>query len=176
MPPTQLAISNSPSIAGLLERVGELSGVVADDRIERGVDRGRDGAAVFARDRVEFMAERDRDARQFLGKDLAHSPLMGRVDDRPQQADRDRLDSAGPEVAGGRPNIVVFQRLDLVAHGIDPAAHLAGPAAGHEGRRKVDLDVEGALARRFAQGQDIGVAGVADQPGRGDLAFDQRIG
>ncbi len=105
-----------------------------------------------------------------------HPLLVLRVDDRPEQADRDRLDAGLLQVFRRRDHILLVQLLDLVAHGVDAAAHLAGAVARNVGRREVDLGIEGALARRFAQGEDVGMAGIADQAGRRDLALHQRIG
>ena len=144
--------------------------------MQRGIDRRRDHPAIFARDRVELVAERDRNARPFALDDLADAPLMRGVDDRPQEADGDRLDAALLQVAHGLDHVGLAERRPLVAQRIDPAAHLAGPVARHEGLRIVDEHRVGPLAGCLAQGQHVGVALVAQQPDRGDLALDQRVG
>ena len=144
--------------------------------MERGIDRRRDHPAIFARDRVELVAERDRNARPFALDDLADAPLMRGIDDRPQEADGDRLDAALLQVAHGLDHVGLAERRPLVAQRIDPAAHLAGPVARHEGLRIVDEHRVGPLARRLAQGQHVGVPGIADEADRRHLAFDQGVG
>jgi hypothetical protein len=99
-----------------------------------------------------------------------------RIDDGPEQADRDGLHAGLLQVFRGCHHVLLAQGLQLVAHRVDTPAHLAGTVARHVRRREVDLGIEGALARRFAQGEDVRVARIADQADRRHLAFDQGVG
>ena len=65
--------------------------VLLHQRLQRGVDDARRGAPVLAHDRVELVREREGHVRQRLGDQLADAQLVGGVDDRPEQADPDRL-------------------------------------------------------------------------------------
>ena len=146
------------------------------DAVQRGVDGGRDGAAVLARDRVERVAERHRHLGPERAHDLAHAALVRGVGHRPEQADGDGVHRAAPEMVHGRAHVVFRERRDLVAARVDPPAHLAGPVARHEGPGVVEPPVEGALARRLAQRQHVRVAMGADQPDRPGASLDQRVG
>ena len=122
------------------------------------------------------MAQGDRNLRPFGGKDLAHSQLMGGIDDRPQQADGDRLHVAALEIGDGIHDILFDQWLDFPPQSLDPAANLVSAVPRHIRRRIVDVYGESTLARGFADREYIGVTRVADQADRSCLALDQRIG
>ena len=69
--------------------------VVLHQRLQRGVDRRRGRPPVLADDRVQLVRERERHLRPLAREQLADAQLVLRVDDRPDQADRDRLGAAG---------------------------------------------------------------------------------
>ena len=94
----------------------------------------RRGAAVFAQRRVELVRQGHRHARQPLGQQRGHLQLMGRIDDRPQQADGHGLDTRRSSAASsdvvhrGR-----VERADDAAVGADPLGDLEGERARHIG-------------------------------------------
>ena len=160
----------------LAHRVLQPAEVGRHDGVQRGVDGGRDGAAVLARDRVERVAERHRHLGPKFIHDLADPALVRGLYHRPEQADGDGVHRAALEVCHGSMHVLFRERRDLVAPRVDPPAHLVGAVAGDEGPGIVEAPVEGALAWRLAKRQHVGVTGGADQPDRTGAALDQRVG
>ena len=85
---------------GVGERLLERVHVAAQDGRAVGVRDRRRRALELRRLRQDVGRERQMQARQLLEQDLARPPLVGRVHMRVDEADRDRLDLARPQLAG----------------------------------------------------------------------------
>ncbi len=132
--------------------------VAAHQRLEGRVDGGGRGAAVFAQRRVEGMRERERHARQVLFDQGADALFVRRIDDRPKQADGDRLDAASRQQLQCLDHRRLVEGRDDRAVGADPLRHLERQRAGDIGLRKGDVEVEHFMPAALAQHQDVGVA------------------
>ncbi len=73
----------------------EAGHVGGHDRLQRCVERRRHGPPIFADRRIDAVREREGDAGQVRLDQPAHRQLVRGVDDRPQEADRNRLDIEG---------------------------------------------------------------------------------
>ena len=72
--------------------------IAADHRLDVGIERRHAGALVLAEGRVDLGGQRDHDLRMALGDDLAGPPLVRRIEEREQVADRDRFDALGGQL------------------------------------------------------------------------------
>jgi hypothetical protein len=127
-------------------------------RLQRGVDRRRGGAAIFAQGRVEPVRQRIGHAGQHLGDQLAELFLMRRVDDRPEQADGDRLDALllQRRQYGARRRLV--EAAHLAAIGEDAAGDFEGQGARHIGFGEWHGEIERLHAATLAKHEDVAVA------------------
>ena len=78
--------------ADALQIFTQLGQVALHARLERRIDRGRRRAGIFAEDRVDAVGKSVGDARQHLFDQRTEARLVFGIFDRPQQANRDRLD------------------------------------------------------------------------------------
>ena len=82
--------------AGLGQPAVELGDVAREDRLQIGVDDRRAQPVVLADLRHDLGGERDAAARHFLARDLAHARFVLGMQEREQQAHRERLRSSAP--------------------------------------------------------------------------------
>src|SRR4029078_9463256 len=115
------ARERSPAPDALVERVH----VARDARAEVGVDERRRRPLVFAEARDELAPHREGDAGQLFADDLGRALLVRRVLERPQEADRDRLDSGRANRRAGVAHIVLAQPADLDAGLVNSLADAA---------------------------------------------------
>ena len=72
--------------------------IASDHRFDIGIERRHAGALVLAEGRIDLGGQGDHDLRVTLGNDLARPPLMRRIEEREQVADRDRFDACGDQL------------------------------------------------------------------------------
>ena len=78
--------------AGVPQARFQAAQIVAHERLERGVDAGRRGTAVFAERGVEDVREGVGHPRQVALQQFANAEFVRGVHDRPEEADADRGD------------------------------------------------------------------------------------
>jgi hypothetical protein len=160
-----------PSAEAVLAQIGrELGEIGLHHRLERRIDRGRGGTAVFAQGRVELMGEGIRHPRQMPLQQHAGAQLVRRIDDRPQQAHRDRFNPARAHRRDHREEPRVVERLGHRSVGDDPARHFPGQGAWDIGFGVGHAEVERFRPAAFAQHQDVGVAPGGQECGAGGVA------
>ena len=76
------------------QRLADAPAVAAQQRLQVGVGEGGAGALVLAPQRRDPVREGDRDGGKAPLQERAERKLMGRVEIRKQQADRDRVGAA----------------------------------------------------------------------------------
>ena len=107
--------------AGAGETLVELRDVAREDRLQVGVDDGRAQPVVLADLRQHLARERDAAAGNFLEHDVAHPRLVLGVQEREQQAYRDRFDVLRLEFTHGVAQGRLVERAQHVATEIDRA-------------------------------------------------------
>ena len=138
--------------AGLGERLLERVHVAAQDGRAVGVRDRRRRALELRRLGQDVGRERDVQARQLLEQDLARPPLVRRVHVRVDEADRDRLDLARPQLARRTARTESSSSgVDHVARVVDALVDLEPVPARDERRRRVPQDVV-----------ELGAVGAAD--------------
>ncbi|MPL86103.1 hypothetical protein SDC9_32079 [bioreactor metagenome] len=176
-PAVRLEVAHRGARAERLEIAVDLLDIAREDRRQIGVhDRGR-GAGVFAHLRIERAAQREAHTRHHLAHDLAGAALVGGVQHRPDEGDRDRLDALGQEMAAGLAHVLLVQRAVHGAGRQHPLAHAAAQIARHQHPRRRIVGVV-AIAVFLVAEADLDavlVAGRGDQPGARALVLDQRV-
>ena len=137
---------------------GEAPDIPAHQGLERRID-GRGGRpTILAQARVQAMRKRIRDAWQMRLDELADPFLVRRLDDRPEQADGDRIDLEGAQsLEDGNYASLVERRLDR-AVGHHALGHLEGQTLGHVGLGIGNGEVEDIAPPALAKDQDVGMA------------------
>ena len=160
---------------GRLEIVAERAQMLLHQRLERSVYRRRGGARVLAHDRVQLVRERERHVGQELADQLADQSFVLAVNDRPEEADGDRLDVSFPEFADdlacGCP---VERRLDSTLR-VDPLGNLVGQVAGNVGLGKRPPNLKRIALAALAQDEDVTEALGHDRRRLGDLRLGDRV-
>ena len=93
---------------------------------------------------------------------LADAPLVGRLDDRPEQADGDGLDLQRPQPLERGDDAGLVQGAAHAAIGHDPLVDLEGQPPGDVGLGVGHGEVEDIAAPALAKDQDVRVA-LGDQ-------------
>ena len=164
-----------PGEAFLAQPAGQVAEIAAHQRLQRGVDAGRRGPAIFPHDRVEAMRQRHRHAGQVPGEQLADLVLMRRVGDRPQQADADRRHLRRRQPLDDPEQRRLVERPHDLAAGADPLQHLEGQRAGHVGPGKGLAVVVGIEPSALAQQQDVAMALGGQEGGARRGAGEHRV-
>jgi hypothetical protein len=99
-----------------------------------------------------------------------------RVDDRPQERDRDGLDFVPAEVLGRVPDRVLVERRQHAAAHVDAPRDADAQEAVDERLRGREADVEALGLERVAEVQDVAKALGAQQPDARAVALDHRVG
>ena len=161
--------------AGLAEPPGQAVEIGEHQRLERGVDDCRRGAAILAQGGIEFVRQGDGDVRQVLGEQVADPPLMRAVDHRPQQADADGFDLQGfqPRDRGEHGRLV--ERLHHEALGINPLGHLKGQPPRHVGLGIGHAEVEGLHAPALTHDEGVGMPFGRQEGGSGRVAREDSV-
>ena len=107
--------------AGAGEALVELRDIARQDRLQVGVDDGRAQPIILADLRQHLGRERDAAAGHFLEHDLAHARLVLGMQEREQQAHRDRLDVLRLELAHGFAQRRLVERRAARCRGNRPA-------------------------------------------------------
>ena len=148
--------------------------VLLHQRLQRGVDHARRGAPVLAHDRVELVRKGERHLRQRLGDQLAHAQLVRGIDDRPEQADPDRLHPQLRQRSSAARTLRLIERDEDVPLGVDPLLDLECQVARDVGRRVGDLPERIELAA-LAQQQDVREPRRREERRARRLALDDRV-
>ena len=149
--------------------------VLLHQRLQRRVDGGRGRPAVLAHDRVELVRQRERDAWPVRGEQLGDSELVRRIHDRPDQADRDRLDVEHAAALDRLEHAPVVEWHEDVALRVDALADLEGQMARHVGCPELEL-AEGLELPSLAEQQDVGKALGGEKGGARRLPLDDGVG
>ena len=110
----------------------ELLDVGAHDGQERSVERGRRGARVLPALCGDLARQGNRHTGKQRLEDAPRLPLVLRVREREEKADRDRLDAGAGEGARGSFDVARVERLEHLTFGADPAARLASQLPRHQ--------------------------------------------
>ena len=135
--------------------VGQAAKIAGHQRAQRCVDGRAGGPAVFAQRGVQLVRQRDRHARQSRGQNLAKPQFMCRVADRPEQADRHRLDTVRLQPVAEVGHGVLVQRVDDAPVRGNPLRHLECQVARHIGRGVRHAKIERLASPALAKGQDF---------------------
>ncbi|MFN8663839.1 MAG: hypothetical protein U0075_18235 [Thermomicrobiales bacterium] len=128
--------------------------VLLHQGLQRGINHTGRRAAVLADDRVELVRQRERHTWQVLGDEFPDAQLVRRVDDRPEEADANRLHAEIAALFDGFPYRTLIERDEDVSLGVDALGDLEGEVARHIGGRVGDL-LEGVQLATLAQEQDV---------------------
>ena len=152
---------------GLPTAVGERPEVAGEHGPEVGVDRRRRGALVLPELRSDLVRGDDVRVRQPAAKLLRDAPLVGRVAEGEEQADRHRLRLD----LGQR---VEVERLDHACRA-DPLAHADAALQRDEGLRVPIAEAVQVRPGLTAQVQEVLEAGRADEGRPRALPLEQRV-
>ena len=158
-----------------LEACVQLLDVGAHDGQERGVERGCRGARVLPALRGDLARQGDRHAGKHRFEDASRLPLVLRVREREEKADRDRLDSSAGEGMRCSLDVARLERLEHLTLRADPAARLAAQLARHQrvGFRAPQVVESRALLRPDLD--DVAEAGGREQADARGTALDERV-
>ena len=150
---------SSPREAGGAQIALHLPQMLLHQRLERGVDRGGRGAAIFAHDRDQLVRERVGHAGQLLVEERAERLLVRAVGDRPHQADGDGLELALLERARRTARACRWSSgaHDLALR-VDALVDLERVAARDIGRRIVVAVVVRVVLAAFLEHEDVAEA------------------
>jgi hypothetical protein len=93
-----------------------------------------------------------------------------------QQADRDRLDAFGGQLADDPARVVLVEGLPDLAVGQEPLADFAAEPPRHEGRRRIDEEVVHVVAAFVANLERVTKALGGQERRPRALALDERVG
>ena len=174
-PPFELHQVQRDAGAQRLEACVQLLDVGAHDGQERGVERGRRGARVLPALRGDLARQGDRHAGKHRFEDASRLPLVLRVREREEKADRDRLDSSAGEGMRCSLDVARLERLEHLTLRADPAARLAAQLARHQrvGLRAPQVVESRALLRPDLE--DVAEAGGREQADARGTALDERV-
>ena len=161
--------------AGVAQSRFQTAQIVAHERLERGVDAGGRRAAVLAERGVEHVRERVGHPRQVALEQRADAELVLRVDDRPEQADGDRLDLPVLQLVDDGDDGRLVERLGhgaVVGHAL---GHLVGERARHVGLGVGHGEVEGLDAPALAKHQNVRVPPGGEEGGARGVAGHDRV-
>jgi len=140
------------------------------------VGRRRRGALVLADLGHDLRRARDRHVRGDLADQRRQPSLVHRVHVGVQQADRDRLDALGDQLADDPARSVLVEGLPDLAIGQEPLAHFAAKPPRHEGRRRIDEEVVHVVAAFVADLERVAEALGGQERRPRALALDERVG
>ena len=118
------------------ELMAQLLDIALEDRLHRGVDRGRHAALEFARFRQQRVTRRDVAVRPEFGGDLGRPALMRGVGVGMQEMNDERLAAGGEQPLHRLAHVVLVERHAHGAGGLHPLGHFQPQVAwndGHEG-------------------------------------------
>ena len=165
-------------------RLVHLVDVVGGAGPDEGVDRGRRRALVLTGLGDQLVGAADKDVWRDLFDQLTDPQLVRRVDEAPEEGDRDRLDPIGDELLDRRPRLILIQVEEYLSRPVEPLRDLHDPVRRDD---RVGLAVAGDVQQpvdrqpgRAAVGahddQRVAVAGGGDQAGLGAPHLDQDVG
>jgi len=140
------------------------------------VGRRRRGALVLADLGHDLRRARDHYLRGNLADQRRQPSLVRWVHVRVQQADRDRLDALGDQLADDPARSVLVEGLPDLAIGQEPLAHFAAKPPRHEGRRRIDEEVVHVVAAFVADLERVAEALGGQERRPRALALDERVG
>ena len=163
-------------LGGVGEQFGQAREISLDDRQHVGVQRDRAGPLVLAELGENVGRDADRDAGQCLSQDRPGPPFVRRVGIGVQKAYRHRRDPVGAQPLGDTAQAVLVERRDLVAGGIEPAAHRMAILARDERLGSCLADVVEARPVLPPDQQQVAKPLVRDEGDAGAAALKQRVG
>jgi hypothetical protein len=161
--------------AAVLQLALQPAHVAVEDRLHRGVDRGRGAALVFAVFREQLVAEGHVVVGPKGARDFPGAQLVRRVGIGMQEVDDEALAALGQQCAGSRRNAGLVERAHHVAARVHALIDLDAAVAGDERLKGADHAV-GLGTGAAAELQGVAEAGRGDQPDAGDLALQDGVG
>ena len=155
--------------------VGQAVEIGEHERFQRSVDDGRGSAAVFAQSRIELVRQRHGNAGQMLRQKLAKPSLMLSVDDRPQEADADRLDLERLEPLDDREHRRLIERLQHLSLRVNALGDFKCEAARHIGLGVGHAEVERLDAAALANDEHVAMALGRQKRGLGGRAGEDGV-
>ena len=157
-PPCEVMMSTLPHEAGGAEPLFQPAEIDVHRRLQRRIDGRRHRPAVLADRRVDAVRERVWDAGQVFLDEPSDGKLMLGVDDRPEEADRDRFDPQLREpLKYDDCGSFIERHLDrTVDH--DALGYLEGQSLRHIGFRVRRLEVESLRSPALAEDQRVRVS------------------
>jgi hypothetical protein len=159
----------------LLQLVLQPGDVAVQDRLDGGVDRGRDAALVFAVFAEHRVAHGDVVVGPAFRGDLRSAPLVGWIDVGVKEVDDQRLAAAADQVRDRRPHGLLVERRNHLAGRVHSLRHLK-PVLARDDRLEMSGQAVGRGARAATEFEDVAKPLGRDQPAAGDLALEERIG
>jgi hypothetical protein len=117
--------------------------------LERSIDAGGAGAAIFAQGRVELVRKRIGNAQHMLFNQFADAQFVLWIDDRPQETDRDGLDVFTLHGLDGRDHCRVVEGRRHRSVRQNSARRLEGERTGNVGLGIRHGEVEGVQTAAF---------------------------
>ena len=167
------------------EKRGQALQIVDHPGPDIGVHHRRHRALVLAQHRRELGRDGDVDFGMVARDAVAHPALVVAVEERPQEADRDRARAVGDQRVDRPCRLVVVHRDDHVAGAVEALGDAPDHPAVDDRRlrlvemRLVDhlaLGLAGDLLHHLADGDRVLMPLGGDQPGGDALALDHRVG
>lgn len=121
------------------------------------------------------MAKANRNTRQVLVQHLGNPQLVGGIDDRPDQRDRNRLDFRFAEFLDGGKDAFLVKLLDHIAFCGHPFGDLERQRTGNIGFGIDRLHIVGVFLATFTGNKNVTEALGHDQGGARRLALKKRI-
>jgi hypothetical protein len=150
--------------------------MILHQRLQRGVDRRGRGPAIFAHDRHELVRQGERHVRHNLGEQFAQPQFMLRVGDRPEEADRHRLEVAFLQRLHDRTRLRLVERHRCGALGAHAFLDLERVATRNVGFGIVLGEIVRVGLAAFLEHQRVGEAHRGDERRLGDGARDDGVG
>ncbi len=177
-PPLDCITRNGTSLSPSPELVVHAPEIAFHVRLDESVDQRRHRALVLAVFRQDGGGQRQRRLRVLLRDDLGGTPLMGGVGIGVDQRNADGADAALAEEPRRGAHARFVQWTQLFALVVEPAADLAHEAQRHDPfRLHPEIRVAVALGHRLPRDlENVAEARGDDQPERGDLTLQQRVG
>ena len=167
-----------PVRSKLVQSLGDAGDVAGHGRLDGNVDQGGHRPLVLAVLTQHLAGQRDHGLRMLAAQHLAHRPLVLRVRIRVQEADPDHVHVLLAEPARHLDRTGLVERADLVAAGVQPAAHGEHPVGRHDPVR-LDPEVGVAVSVRHRLPADLEQEPVAvggDEAEPADLPLQQLVG
>ena len=163
------------AVAPIAQRALEPVEIAGELRTHVGIHERRRRALELRRGRHHLVGERDARLRVFLGDDLAHALLVGGIQEREQEAHRDRLDALAAQPAHRLAHRVLVERRHHRAAEIEPLGNAEAVAPARDRRRRRERRIPDVLLEAAADVDLVAVALRGEQAGLRAVHLDHRV-